>query len=160
MAGLRDVDLNLLLLFQHLLEDRNISSVARRLDLSQPAVSNALRRLRQAFGDELFVRTAQGMQPTPRAQLAGPVSEALALLAGALQDQDAFDPAASMRRFRVAMTDVGEIHFMPRLIEVCAQVAPQARIGRCACRARSWRGRWRPGAWTWPSARSTTWGRA
>lgn len=129
MAGLRDVDLNLLLLFQHLLEDRNISSVARRLDLSQPAVSNALRRLRQAFGDELFVRTAQGMQPTPRAQrLAGPVSEALALLAGALQDQDAFDPAASMRRFRVAMTDVGEIHFMPRLIEVCAQVAPQARI--------------------------------
>ena len=68
MAGLRDVDLNLLLLFQHLLEDRNISSVARRLDLSQPAVSNALRRLRQAFGDELFVRTAQGMQPTPRAQ--------------------------------------------------------------------------------------------
>ena len=123
MAGLRDVDLNLLLLFQHLLEDRNISSVARRLDLSQPAVSNALRRLRQAFGDELFVRTAQGMQPTPRAQLAGPVSEALALLAGALQDQDAFDPAASMRRFRVAMTDVGEIHFMPRLIEVCAQVS-------------------------------------
>ena len=75
MAGLRDVDLNLLLLFQHLLEDRNISSVARRLDLSQPAVSNAPRRLRQAFGDELFVRTAQGMQPTPRAQqLAGPVS--------------------------------------------------------------------------------------
>ena len=137
MAGLRDVDLNLLLLFQHLLEDRNISSVARRLDLSQPAVSNALRRLRQAFGDELFVRTAQGMQPTPRA--AGPVSEALALLAGALQDQDAFDPAASMRRFRVAMTDVGEIHFMPRLIEVCAQVAPQARAW-CACRARSWRG--------------------
>ena len=56
------------------------------------------------------------------------MSEALALLAGALQDQDAFDPAASMRRFRVAMTDVGEIHFMPRLIEVCAQVAPQARI--------------------------------
>ena len=71
MAGLRDVDLNLLLLFQHLLEDRNISSVARRLDLSQPAVSNALRRLRQAFGDELFVRTAQGMQPTPRAQRQG-----------------------------------------------------------------------------------------
>lgn len=161
MAGLRDVDLNLLLLFQHLLEDRNISSVARRLDLSQPAVSNALRRLRQAFGDELFVRTAQGMQPTPRAQrLAGPVSEALALLAGALQDQDAFDPAASMRRFRVAMTDVGEIHFMPRLIEVCAQVSRRRASIRCACRARSWRGRWRPGAWTWPSARSTTWGRA
>ena len=61
MAELRDVDLNLLLLFQHLLEDRNLSAVARRMDLSQPAVSNALRRLRAAFGDELFVRTGQGM---------------------------------------------------------------------------------------------------
>ena len=89
MAELRDVDLNLLLLFQHLLEDRNLSAVARRMDLSQPAVSNALRRLRVAFGDELFVRTAQGMLPTPRAQrLAGPVSEALGLLSQALQDQD------------------------------------------------------------------------
>ncbi|MCH4589775.1 LysR family transcriptional regulator, partial [Achromobacter xylosoxidans] len=129
MADLRDVDLNLLILFQHLLEDRNLSAVARRLDLSQPAVSNALRRLRLAFGDELFVRTAQGMLPTPRAQrLAGPVSEALAMLSQALQDQDAFDAATSTRRFRVAMTDVGEIHFMPRLMEVCVQVAPQVRI--------------------------------
>lgn len=129
MADLRDVDLNLLILFQHLLEDRSLSAVARRLDLSQPAVSNALRRLRLAFGDELFVRTAQGMLPTPRAQrLAGPVSEALAMLSQALQDQDAFDAATSTRRFRVAMTDVGEIHFMPRLMEVCVQVAPQVRI--------------------------------
>ncbi|WP_424626262.1 LysR family transcriptional regulator, partial [Achromobacter marplatensis] len=73
MAELRNVDLNLLILFQHLLEDRNLSAVARRMDLTQPAVSNALRRLREAFGDELFVRTAQGMLPTPRAQrLAGP----------------------------------------------------------------------------------------
>jgi DNA-binding transcriptional LysR family regulator len=129
MADLRDVDLNLLILFQHLLEDRNLSAVARRLDLSQPAVSNALRRLRLAFGDELFVRTAQGMLPTPRAQrLSGPVSEALAMLSQALQDQDAFDAATSTRRFRVAMTDVGEIHFMPRLMEVCVQVAPQVRI--------------------------------
>ncbi|CUJ19960.1 Symbiotic regulator homolog 1 [Achromobacter xylosoxidans] len=129
MADLRDVDLNLLILFQHLLEDRNLSAVARRLDLSQPAVSNALRRLRLAFGDELFVRTAQGMLPTPRAQrLSGPVSEALAMLSQALQDQEAFDAATSTRRFRVAMTDVGEIHFMPRLMEVCVQVAPQVRI--------------------------------
>ncbi|KOF52068.1 LysR family transcriptional regulator [Achromobacter sp. DMS1] len=129
MASLRDVDLNLLLVFQHLLEERNISAVARRMDLTQPAASNALRRLRAAFGDELFVRTGQGMQPTPRAErLAGPVSEALATLSRALQDQNAFDPAASRRRFRVAMSDVGEIHFMPRLMEACAQLAPGVRI--------------------------------
>ncbi|EWM45709.1 bacterial regulatory, arsR family protein [Bordetella holmesii 70147] len=65
MDPLRQLDLNLLVVFQHLLQERNISAVARRLDLSQPAVSNALRRLRAAFGDELFVRTAQGMLPTP-----------------------------------------------------------------------------------------------
>lgn len=129
MADLGNVDLNLLLLFQHLLEDRNISAVARRMDLSQPAVSNALRRLRVAFGDELFVRTGQGMLPTPRAQrLAGPVSEALAMLSQAIQERDSFEAAHSQRRFRVAMTDVGEIHFMPRLMEVCATVAPGVRI--------------------------------
>ncbi|WP_424626450.1 LysR substrate-binding domain-containing protein, partial [Achromobacter marplatensis] len=60
--------------------------------------------------------------------LAGPVSEALTMLSQALQDQDVFDAATSNRRFRVAMTDVGEIHFMPRLMEVCVQVAPQVRI--------------------------------
>ncbi|MDT4821577.1 PCP degradation transcriptional activation protein [compost metagenome] len=58
----------------------------------------------------------------------GPVSEALTVLSQALKDQDVFDATTSTRRFRVAMTDVGEIHFMPRLMEVCVQVAPQVRI--------------------------------
>ncbi|WP_134868855.1 LysR family transcriptional regulator, partial [Bordetella pertussis] len=73
MAELRNIDLNLLVIFQRLLQERSISAVARQLDLSQPAVSNALRRLRAACGDDLFVRTAQGMQPTPHAErLGGP----------------------------------------------------------------------------------------
>ena len=161
MAELRNVDLNLLILFQHLLEDRNLSAVARRMDLTQPAVSNALRRLREAFGDELFVRTAQGMLPTPRAQrLAGPVSEALTMLTQALQDQDVFDAATSNRRFRVAMTDVGEIHFMPRLMEVCVQVAPQVRIDSVRVQGPDRRVKWNRAGWTWPSARSMKWGRA
>ena len=130
VTDLRTLDLNLLVILQHLLQERSISAVARRLDLSQPAVSNALRRLRTAFGDELFVRTGQGMQPTPRAErMAGPVSEALDLLAHMVEESDeAFDPAHSTRRFRIAMTDVGEIHFMPSLMEACARVAPEVRI--------------------------------
>lgn len=129
IKDLRNLDLNLLLVFQHLLEQRNISAVARLMGLSQPAASNALRRLRQAFGDDLFVRTAQGMQPTPLAErLAEPVGEALALLTHMLAERVDFDPAASSRRFRIAMSDVGEIHFMPTLMQRCAQLAPHVRI--------------------------------
>jgi len=129
MADLRHLDLNLLVVFQHLLELRNISAVARRLDLSQPAVSNALRRLRDTFGDDLFVRTGQGMLPTPQAErLAGPIAEALGLLDRLLDADEGFEPETSTRHFRIAMTDVGEIHFMPRLMEICAQRAPGARI--------------------------------
>ena len=125
MTPLRHVDLNLLVTFQRLLEKRNISAVARRLDVSQPAVSNALRRLREAFGDELFVRTGQGMLPTPRAQsLAGPVGEALAILERVLDAPPGFEPDSSSRRFCIAMSDVGEIHFMPLLMELCARHAP------------------------------------
>lgn len=129
MAELRNIDLNLLVIFQHLLEDRNISAVARRLNLSQPAVSNALRRLRSVLGDELFVRTTHGMQPTPHAErLGGPVGEALALLSHTLDARHDFRAEESPRRFRIAMSDVGEIYFMPRLIEHCARHAPGVRM--------------------------------
>ncbi|MBU4611563.1 LysR family transcriptional regulator [Achromobacter sp. GG226] len=129
MIDLRGLDLNLLVILQGLLEERSISAVARRLDLSQPAVSNALRRLRVALDDELFVRSANTMQPTPLAErLAEPVGEALSLLSHMLDFREAFDPAAGARRFRVAMSDVGEIHFMPRLLARCAADAPGVRI--------------------------------
>jgi DNA-binding transcriptional LysR family regulator len=129
MPDLRAIDLNLLVLFQYLMEDRNLSAVARRLQLTQPAASNALRRLRTTFDDELFVRTPQGMLPTPYAQhLAGAIAEALSMLSHALETPPGFDPATSTRRFRVAMTDVGEIHFMPGLMERCAREAPGVRV--------------------------------
>jgi DNA-binding transcriptional LysR family regulator len=129
MPDLRALDLNLLIVFQYLMEDRNLSAVARRLGITQPAASNALRRLRATFDDALFVRTAQGMLPTPYAQhLGGAVAEALSTLAHALEAPPRFDPSASTRRFRVAMTDVGEIHFMPALMEHCARQAPGVRV--------------------------------
>lgn len=116
-------------MFQEVYRERQISGAARRLGLSQPAVSNALARLRRLFGDELFVRTGQGMQPTPFAEgLAEPVGAALAQVALALNQRSAFDPLTSTRRFTIAMTDVGELHFMPALIERCRSDAPGLQI--------------------------------
>lgn len=123
------IDLNLLSVFQEVYRERQISSAARRLGLSQSAVSNALARLRRSFGDELFVRTASGMQPTPlAAQMAEPIGAAMAQVALALNQRSRFEPATSNRRFNLAMTDVGEIYFMPTLIERCRQLAPQVQI--------------------------------
>ncbi|MES2103806.1 MAG: LysR family transcriptional regulator [Pseudomonadota bacterium] len=125
----RDIDLNLLVVFQEVFQEKQISSVARKLGLSQPAVSNALARLRRSFGDELFVRTALGMQPTPLAeQLAEPISAALAQVSRALNRHEHFDAASSKRHFTIAMTDVGEVYFMPALVEKCRQFAPQLQV--------------------------------
>lgn len=123
------IDLNLLSVFQEVYRERQISAAARRLGLSQSAVSNALARLRRAFGDELFVRTATGMQPTPLAtQMAEPIGVAMAQVALALNQRSRFDPATSSRRFVLAMTDVGEMYFMPPLIERCRLLSPLVEI--------------------------------
>lgn len=123
------IDLNLLSVFQEVYRERQISAAARRLGLTQSAVSNALARLRRTFGDELFVRTAYGMQPTPLAQqMAEPIGAAMVQVALALSQRSRFDPATSARRFTLAMTDVGEVYFMPVLIERCRTVAPNVEI--------------------------------
>jgi DNA-binding transcriptional LysR family regulator len=123
------IDLNLLSVFQEVYRERQISAAARRLGLTQSAVSNALARLRRTFGDELFVRTAHGMQPTPLAQqMAEPIGAAMAQVALALSQRSRFDPATSGRRFTLAMTDVGEVYFMPVLIERCRAIAPNVEI--------------------------------
>lgn len=129
MIEAKDIDLNLLVVFQEVFQERQISSVARKLNLSQPAVSNALARLRKTLNDELFVRTSHGMQPTPLAQqLADPISAALANISKALNQQEAFEASSSQRQFTIAMTDVGEMYFMPILVEQCRHFAPQVQI--------------------------------
>ncbi|WAL80764.1 LysR family transcriptional regulator [Pandoraea sp. XJJ-1] len=129
MISLRDVDLNLLVVFQAVLTHRSISQAARELGLSQPAVSNGLARLRQTFDDELFTRTGAGMQPTPFAEaLAEPVSVALAGISRAINHREAFDPASSQREFTLAMTDVGEVYFMPTLVDLCTRLAPRVHL--------------------------------
>jgi DNA-binding transcriptional LysR family regulator len=118
------LDLNLLLVFHHLLREKRVSRVATVLGMSQPAVSSALGRLRTSLGDALFLRTQRGMEPTPYAlQLAEPVAAALDGLQQALNVRASFDPATSERRFTLAMTDVGEMYFLPVLMDALAQVA-------------------------------------
>jgi DNA-binding transcriptional LysR family regulator len=119
------LDLNLLLVFHHLLREKRVSNVAAVLGMSQPAVSSALGRLRASLGDELFLRTQQGMLPTPYAlQLAEPVATALSGLQQALQVRASFDTSTSERCFTLAMTDVGEMYFLPVLMDALAQSAP------------------------------------
>ncbi len=119
------LDLNLLLLFHHLLREKRVSVVAAVLGMSQPAVSSALGRLRTSLDDPLFLRTQGGMVPTPYAlQLAEPVAAALDGLQQALQVRASFDPATSERRFTLAMTDVGEMYFLPVLMDALTQNAP------------------------------------
>ncbi|MEX1167190.1 MAG: LysR family transcriptional regulator [Hydrogenophaga sp.] len=128
---LNDIDLNLLVVFDQLLREGNVSRAAVALEISQPTVSNALRRLRDLLGDELFLRTAQGMAPTPYAQaLAEPVSLALQGLHRALNVRASFDPGTSERCFTLALTDVGEIYFLPVLMEALSREAPAVTL-RC-----------------------------
>lgn len=126
---LKDMDLNLLVVFNQLLNERKVSRVADNLGLGQPAVSNALARLRKQFGDELFLRTSTGMQPTPFAeQLAGSISHALSVIHGAVNANTSFEPESSTRRFSIGMTDIGEIYFLPRLMEKIQKIAPHVAI--------------------------------
>lgn len=124
-----DTDLNLLRVFDAVLRERSVTGAASRLGLTQPAVSNALARLRRTFDDPLFMRTPRGMDPTPFAQtLADPVHQALGLIEGALAQRAGFDPAGTTRSFRFYMSDIGEIFFLPPLVERVRKVAPGVRI--------------------------------
>lgn len=122
---LKDVDLNLLLVFNRLLAERRVSKVAQSLGLTQPGVSNALKRLRVLLGDELFVRTARGMEPTPYAtRLAEPIGYALSTIYDSLNEVEHFDPESSKRKFKIGMTDIGEVYFLPGLMAALREAAP------------------------------------
>ena len=122
---LSDIDLNQLVLFQQLMVERSVSKVAEKLGLTQPAVSNTLAKLRRQFGDDLFVRTPTGMMPTPFAeQLAEPIGYALGMIHSGLNQHSRFDPASVKRSVTIGMTDIGEIVFLPALVERLRQEAP------------------------------------
>jgi DNA-binding transcriptional LysR family regulator len=127
--NVRDVDLNLLRVFDAVLREHGVTPAAAGLGLTQPAVSNALARLRGVFGDRLFVRTPGGMDATPFArELAEPVRQALALIDAALAHGPGFDPGSTTRAFRFYMSDLGQIEFLPPLIERVQHAAPGVRL--------------------------------
>jgi DNA-binding transcriptional LysR family regulator len=108
--NIRSLDLNLLLAFEALLDERHVGRAAKRIGLSQPAFSSALNRLRSSLNDPLFVRTAKGMLPTARAeQLGAPIRSALFLLRQSFESPRTFDPATGAYRFRAAMSDDVEL---------------------------------------------------
>lgn len=126
---IKDVDLNLLRLFDAVYRTRNVSRAAELLDLTQPAASQGLSRLRTLIQDPLFMRSAGGVQPTPKAQrLAGPVRHALATLEQALGETVGFEPARSTRSFHIHMSDIGESRFLPDLMAALRQRAPGVRV--------------------------------
>ena len=123
------LDLNLLRVFDVLMQERKVVAAAQRLGLSAPAVSNALARLRRVTADPLFTRTAKGMEPTPHAlAMAATVSQSLAALEQSLARPAAFDPQRSERRFRVAMTDIGEVVFLPTLMRALQEQAQRLSL--------------------------------
>jgi DNA-binding transcriptional LysR family regulator len=122
---LAGIDLNLLTSLDVLLDEHSVTRAARRLGVSQPAVSHNLRRLRELLGDPLLVRTPQGMQATPRGHELRPVVRAALEAAEAvLQAAPRFDPARAERRFVLAMADQAAYQLLPPLVQRIASAAP------------------------------------
>src|SRR5438128_10876744 len=109
-------DLNLLIVFDAVMQERSVTRAGSRIGLSQPAVSHALNRLRHMLKDDLFVRAPEGMVPTPRAeQLAAPLRHALSEMQLALEP-DTFVPAEASRRFRVAVNNYAAVVLAPAIV--------------------------------------------
>ena len=127
-SGLRRLDLNLLPVFVALMRERSVTRAGRALFLSQPAASAALARLRAAFGDELFVRNGNALEPTPRAEaLMAELEPALLAVAGAVAGATPFDPATDSRVFRVGLSEDVAIVAMPVLRRLSRE-APSCRL--------------------------------
>lgn len=123
------LDLNLLRIFHRMMMERKVSAAADALGVTQPAVSNALRRLRDLTGDDLFTRSSQGMQPTAYAsQIAEPIGYALATIDDTLNRSARFDPATARHTFHLGLTDIGEVYLLPRLMKETSTSAPYIRF--------------------------------
>jgi DNA-binding transcriptional LysR family regulator len=127
--NIRNVDLNLLLILKELIQEKNTVKVGQKLGLSQPAVSHALKRLRDVFGDPLMVRASRGLVPTRRAmELEGPINNFIKSVESLLSDSDKFDPLKSKITFRIATTDYMEQLILPGLLAVIEKEAPGCTV--------------------------------
>ncbi|WP_107328807.1 LysR family transcriptional regulator [Metapseudomonas otitidis] len=127
--NLNKVDLNLFIVFDAIYTEANLTRAGQIVGITQPAVSNALARLRETFNDPLFVRTAQGMVPTPMAQnIIGPVRNALQLLRVSVQESRTFNPLQANKTYRISMTDLSEAVILPLLFQRLRRLAPQVQV--------------------------------
>ena len=127
--NIRDVDLNLLVMLDALLREQSVTRAARAMDITQPAMSNALKRLRKLLGDPVLVRTASGMQPTARAaQLHRPVRNVLAEMEALIAPNRAFEPETAERLFTILITDYAASILMPHIVDVLEDEAPNIAL--------------------------------
>ena len=128
-VNIAQIDLNLLPVLQAVLAERSATGAARRLHVTQSAVSNALARLRHALGDPLLVRSARGLVPTPRALAMQPrLEQILHSLRTLVSERDAFEPATTSREFTLACADYCTMILGAKLVELLRKRAPGARL--------------------------------
>jgi DNA-binding transcriptional LysR family regulator len=127
--NLANVDLDLFLVLHTVMEEQSATRAAERLNVSRPAVSNAIARLRLLLKDQLLVRSSRGLVPTPLAvQIAPHVATALTHIRSALEAAKGFDPATTTRRFTIASSDYEQLAFLPRVVAEFRRRLPQASL--------------------------------
>ena len=127
---IKDTDLNLFIAFDVIYTEKNLTKSGQVLGITQPAVSNALARLRDLFNDELFIRTSRGMIPTPVAnQLIGDIRNALSLIQNTISVSEKFDPSTANMTFKISIGDTSEYRLLPLLIKELAEIAPKVKVG-------------------------------
>ncbi len=128
MIDIRNVDLNLLVALDALLDERSVTKAAKRLAMSQPALSHGLKRLRRLFGDPLFVRTQRGLRPTPRAvSLAAPLKAIMRRTEALLQPSD-FDPATAEGNLTISTTDYLQVAVVMPFLRAFRAQAPRMTL--------------------------------
>ncbi|MES2258212.1 MAG: LysR family transcriptional regulator [Pseudomonadota bacterium] len=129
MTNLSRIDLNLFVVFDAIYTERGITRASDTLNLSQPAISHALARLRELMGDPLFIRQGNAVTPTPLAhELIAPVRRALGEIEGSLHQLSLFDPTVSQREFTIGMRHIVESAAIPALMRVIREPAPHVKI--------------------------------
>jgi len=128
-GNLHRIDTNLLLIFIDLYETRSVTLTAKRMSLTQSAVSHALKRLRLSLGDDIFTQSRAGLQPTPRAaQMLQPIANALQEINVAVAPPGPFDPSVSAQQFHIGMSEIMEVSIAPLLVQEIRKVAPRITL--------------------------------
>ena len=127
--NLKETDLNLFIAFDVIYTEKNLTKAGQVLGITQPAVSNALSRLRELFGDDLFIRTSKGMIPTPVAnQIIKDVRSALSLIQNTISETEKFNPSIAEMTFKISIGDSSEYRLLPLLIKELAEIAPKIKV--------------------------------